>query len=90
MPIKKSAFKALRQNKKKAELNKKIKSDLNALIRRVRKAVEKHDSAKASDWLKQTIKKIDKAVQKGMMKKNTAARKKSRLSRAVSALVKGK
>ncbi len=90
MPIKKSAFKALRQNKKRAELNKKIKSDLNALIRRVRKAVEKKDSVKASDWLRQTIKKIDKSVQKGMMKKNTAARKKSRLSRAVNVLVKGK
>jgi len=83
MPIKKSAFKALRQDKKRAEYNKKIKSDLTALIRKVNKAIEKKDRAKAQDWLKQVIKKIDKAAQKKVIKKNTAARKKSRLSKAV-------
>lgn len=86
MPIKKAAFKTLRQDKKRAERNKKIKSDVTALVRRIRKSVEKKDSAKAAEWLKQVVKKIDKAVQKGVMKKNTAARKKSRLSKAVSAL----
>ena len=69
MPIKKSAIKALRQDKKRAEYNKKIKSDLVALIRKVNKAVEKKDKAKAQDWLKQVIKKIDKAAQKKVIKK---------------------
>jgi len=86
MPIKKSAIKALRQDKKRAEYNKKIKSDLVALIKKVNKAVEKKDKAKAQDWLKQVIKKIDKAAQKKVIKKNTAARKKSRLSKAVNTL----
>lgn len=86
MPIKKSAIKALRQSKKREQHNKKIKSDIVALVRKVRKSVEKKDSAKATEWLKQTIKKIDKAAQKGILKKNTAARKKSRLSKAVQAL----
>jgi len=84
MPIKKSAFKALRQSKKRAERNKKIKSDIQALVRKVRKAVEKKDKAKATDWLKQAIRKIDRAGQKGVLKKNTAARKKSRLNKAVN------
>lgn len=86
MPIKKSAFKTLRQDKKRADHNKKIKSDMAALIRKVRKAIEKKDKTKATEWLKQAIKKIDKAVQKGVLKKNTAARNKSRLSKAVKDL----
>lgn len=86
MPIKESALKVLRQNKKRAARNKKIKSDLAALIRKVRRMVEKEDRAKALEWLKQATKKIDKAVQKGIIKKNTAARKKSRLAKAVNAL----
>jgi len=86
MPIKKAAFKTLRQDKKRAERNKKIKSDITALIRKVRKALEKKDKTKATEWLKQAVKKIDKAVQKGILKKNTAARNKSRLSKAVNAL----
>ena len=88
MPIKKAAFKDLRQNKKRAERNKKVKSDIQALIRKVRKAVTAKDSTKAAEWLKQVNQKIDKAVQKGMIKKNTAGRKKSRLSQAVNALKK--
>lgn len=86
MPVKKSAFKALRQDKKKAMRNRKVKSDVAALVRRVRKAIEAKDSAKAQDWFAQAVKKIDRAAQKGIMKKNTAARKKSRLSKAVAAL----
>jgi len=88
MPIKKAAIKDLRQNKKRAKRNQKTKSDITALIRKVRKTIEKKDSAKAAEWLKQAIKQIDRAAQKGILKKNTAARKKSRLSKAVKALTK--
>ena len=88
MPIKQAAFKDLRQNKVRAERNKKVKTDIVALTKRVRKSVAAKDSGKAQDWLKQFIKKIDKAVQNGVIKKNTAARKKSRLAAAVNALKK--
>ena len=88
MPIKKAAIKDLRQSQKRAERNQKTKSDVVALIRKVRKAVEKKDSAKAAEWLKQAIRQIDRAAQQGILKKNTAARKKSRLSKAVKALTK--
>jgi len=86
MPVKPAAFKDLRKSKKRAELNKKIKSDIQALTRKVRKAVSAQDADKAIDWLKQLIKKIDKAAQKKVVKKNTAARNKSRLTRTVNAL----
>ena len=88
MPIKKSALKAQAQSLKRQRINKKIKSDLAALIRKVRKSVVAKDSAKAADWLKQTVKKIDRAAQRGVLKKNTAARKKSRLAKAVNSLSK--
>lgn len=88
MPIKKSAFKALRQSRKRALRNKKIKSDIFALIRKVRQAISAKDNNKAQEWLKQMIKKIDQAVQKGVIKKNTAARRKSRLAKALNALLK--
>lgn len=86
MPVKKAAFKALRQSKKIANANTKVKSDLAALVRRINKAVSAKDEAKAKDWLKQAIKKIDKATQNKVLKKNTAARKKSRLAKAVNTL----
>lgn len=88
MPVKKAAFKDLRQSKKKAVRNTKVKSDITALIRKIRKSIVAKDQTKAADWLKQVIKKIDKAVQNGVLKKNTAARKKSRLATAVNALSK--
>ncbi|OGY43300.1 MAG: 30S ribosomal protein S20 [Candidatus Buchananbacteria bacterium RIFCSPHIGHO2_02_FULL_38_8] len=87
MPVKKAAFKALRQSKVRAQKNKKVKSDVVALVRKVRKSVVAKDLSKAQNWLKQVVKKIDKAVQNGVIKKNTAARQKSRLTKAVNALV---
>ncbi len=88
MPVKKAAFKALRQSTKRAAHNRKIKSDIAALVRKVRKSIEVKDSAAAQQWLLQAVKKFDKASQKGLIKKNTAARKKSRLSKAVAAIAK--
>jgi len=88
MPIKKAAHKALRQSKKRSGRNTKIKTDIEALTRKVRLSVAAKDSIKAADWLKQVIKKIDKATQKGVLKKNTAGRKKSRLAAAVNSLSK--
>lgn len=90
MPIKRAAFKDLRQSKVRALRNKKVISDLDALIRRMRKLISGKDQSKAAELLKQVIKKIDKAVQKGVIKKNTAARKKSRLTKAVNPPIKNR
>jgi len=88
MPVKKAAFKALKQDRAKAQRNKKVKSDLDALTRRLRKAIAAKDSNKAQGFLQQLIKKIDKSTQNGVVKKNTAARQKSRLTKAVNTLKK--
>jgi len=82
MPQTKQAKKALRQNKKKAEHNKIIRSTTKTLVKKTRKSIEKGE--KVDDMMKQTIKSIDKAAQKGLIKKNTAARRKSRLMKQLN------
>ncbi|OGF25227.1 30S ribosomal protein S20 [Candidatus Falkowbacteria bacterium RIFOXYB2_FULL_34_18] len=74
----KSALKELRKGAKREIYNKKIKDNLKTLIKKTRKAIEVKD-AKAEEMVKTAIKTIDKAKQKGVIKKNTADRKKSRL-----------
>lgn len=78
----------MRQNKKRTARNNKVLSDITAIVRKVRKSISTNDSAKAGDWFTQAVKKLDKAVAAGIMKKNTAARTKSRLAAAVRKLVK--
>ena len=87
MPNKASAFKALRQTKKRTARNTKVRSDVEALVRHVRKTAGS-DAAKAREWLKQAVRSIDRAVSSGVMKKNTAARTKSRLSKLIAAAAK--
>jgi len=88
MPIKKAGVKALRQNIKHQARNRKVASDIEALVRKVRKAITAKDSTKATEWFKQVVKRVDRAYQKGILKKNTASRKKSRLAAAINALKK--
>jgi small subunit ribosomal protein S20 len=78
MPQLKNAKKALRQSERRAFRNQDVKVNIKYLTKQTRKLAEAKD-AKAEESLKATIKAIDKAAQKGVMKKNTAARKKTRL-----------
>lgn len=86
MPVKKSAAKALRQAKKREQYNKKIKSHINWLKHQFLKAVSANDKKKAADFYLKLQKAIDRAWQKGVLKKNTAARKKSRLNKKLKSL----
>lgn len=88
MPQKKSAVKALRQAKKLAIHNKKIKDDIKTLIKKTKKAIEAGAKDQALELAKQAIKAIDKAAQKKIIKKNSAARKKSRLMKKINAVKK--
>jgi len=78
MPNVKSAKKELRKSKKRAIYNKKIKDNVKSLIKKSRKAITAKDG-KAKELVSKTFKAIDKAAQKGVIKKNTKNRKKSRL-----------
>lgn len=88
MPIKKSATKALRQSEKRRLRNLKVKRNLDFLIRKSRKALKAKNIDSAKDFISKTIKALDKAAQKKIIKKNTAARQKSRLVKKLNKLVK--
>ncbi len=86
MPQKKSAKKALRQSRKRAERNKRVKLNIKYLIKQTEKAIKNNDKAKALEWYKKVQKAIDKATKSNIYKKNTAARKKSRLMKKINKL----
>ena len=80
MQIKASAVKELRKNKKRAFINARVLVTVDRLARQARKAI----AAKSSDamtLLKTIQKTLDKAVTRGIIKKNTASRVKSRLAK---------
>ena len=82
----KSAEKRVRQNAKRKDINRNNRSKLRTSIKKLRTAVAGHDKAGSVELLNPTISLIDKAVNKGILHKNTAARHKSRLTRHVAEL----
>lgn len=78
MPQTKQSEKALRQNRKKAKINHVLRETLRTSLKKTKRAVA-GKAAEAETLLKATIVKIDKATKKGLLKKNTAARRKSKL-----------
>ncbi len=87
MPNKKSAKKELRKSHKRVKLNLAVKTNIKNLRKQTAKAVSAKD-ANLKDLATQTMKALDKAAGKGIIKKNTAARTKSRLQRKLNALAK--
>jgi small subunit ribosomal protein S20 len=81
MPITRSAKKRLKQNKKRRLKNRSIKAYLKTITKKVRNAEEKTE---AENFLKEAYKAYDKAVAKGVIHKNNAARHKSRLTMFIS------
>jgi small subunit ribosomal protein S20 len=85
MPNIKSAIKRVKTTEKKAIANKVTKSAIRTSVKKAKVAVET-SAPDAAVVAKQAVISIDKAAAKGYMHKNTAARKKSRLTKAVNAL----
>ena len=88
MPNKPAAAKYLRRSKKVAAQNALVKSRIKAVLRKCRKNIEVGKLDELQENVKVAVTRIDKAVQKGILKKNTAARKKSRLMKKVNAALK--
>ena len=82
----KSALKRLRQNEKKNERNKHVRSTLRTFIKRVREAVAEKDASVAKEALAAAIPVIDSAASKGVIHRSNASRNVSRLTRLVSTL----
>ena len=80
----KSAIKRKRQAEKKHEVNKSVKSMLKTVITKVEQAVAAKNTALAKESLTAAMKALDKAASRGIIHKNLASRKVSRLSARVS------
>jgi small subunit ribosomal protein S20 len=82
----KSAEKRVRQNLKRNEINRSNRSKLRTQIKKLRSALVATDKKQSGELLNPTVSLIDKAVNKGLIHRNTAARYKSRLTKHVSEL----
>ena len=84
MPITKSAKKALRQNKRRRQRNLRQFDILKDTVKKIKKLVAENKKEEALKLLPQAYKVIDKAAKTGIIKKNNAARKKSRLIKLIT------
>jgi small subunit ribosomal protein S20 len=80
----KSSLKRVRQNAKRNLINRSNRSELRTEIKKLRGTVAAADKNGSTELLGGTVSLIDKAVNKGILHKNTAARYKSRLTKHVS------
>jgi small subunit ribosomal protein S20 len=83
MPITRSAKKAHRQSLRRARFNATRKNAMSSAVKSVKKLALSGDKKAAQAQLSLAQKALDKAVKTGALNKNTAARKKSRLSKLV-------
>ena len=84
MPNTKSAEKRVRQVVARTANNRRAKSTVKTAIRRFEEALKSGDRENAQVKLTAAIRLIDKAAARGVVHKNTAARKKSRLTRQLN------
>lgn len=84
MPNHKSAEKRVRQTEKRRIVNRNNRGRLRTGIKKLRGALAEGEREQAQELLPQTISLIDKAVQKGVLHRNAAARFKSRLTQRVN------
>jgi small subunit ribosomal protein S20 len=84
MPNHKSAEKRVRQNEKRRQINRGNRTRLRTEIKRLRAALEEGAKDGLQETYAQTVSTIDKAVNKGVLHRNAAARHKSRLTAQVN------
>jgi small subunit ribosomal protein S20 len=78
-----SAAKRHRQSLRRRARNQQVKSRIRTLIKKLRGAIAKQEKEAAAAQLRDVNRELDKAVKKGVLKRNTASRYLARLSRAV-------
>ena len=82
----KSQIKRNKQNEKRHERNKAVKTGLKTAVRKFREAAEAGDAAQAQELARDASKKLDKAASKGVIHKNQAANRKSAIQKKAASL----
>lgn len=83
MPITKSAKKALRQSKKRRKVNINRKIAVKNVVKEIKKLLSSNKKEEALKLVPKAYKAFDKSAKRGVIKKNTASRKKSRLIKQI-------
>jgi len=86
MPNIKSAIKRVKTNQANNAQNTAVKSSMRTAVKKAEAAVAVNDAAAAKEVFADAVSKLDKASSKGLIHKNAAARKKSRLAKKINAL----
>ena len=86
MPNIKSAKKRVKVTEAKTLRNKMIRSQLKTDVKKYEAALEAGDNELAKETYKAAVKRIDRACARGLMHKNTAAHKKSELTKKLNAM----
>ena len=86
MPNIKSAIKRVKTNDQRRLRNANVKSNVRTSVKVAETALAGDNAATAKEALLTAAKKLDKAASKGLIHKNAAARKKSRLAKRLNAL----
>lgn len=81
MPNTKSAAKAMRQSLKRRQRNRSVRTATRTQLKKARLAVESLPQEEALAAVRRAARALDKAAQKGVIHRNNAARRKSRLMR---------
>ena len=82
----KSQIKRNKQNEKRHERNKAVKTGLKTAVRKFREAAEAGDAAEAQTLAQDAARKLDKAASKGVIHKNQAANRKSAIAQKAASL----
>ncbi|HJZ65413.1 MAG TPA: 30S ribosomal protein S20 [Candidatus Acidoferrum sp.] len=83
---KKSVLKRAAQARQRAEVNRANRTQVRSLIKKLRGAITAGDKTAAENLLRPTLSAIDRAIDKGVLRENTANRYKSRLNLAYNGL----
>jgi small subunit ribosomal protein S20 len=82
----KSQIKRIKQNEKRHQRNKAVKSDLKTAVRKFREAAETGEKDQAVELARSAGRKLDKAASKGVIHKNQAANRKSAIAKKAASL----
>lgn len=82
----KSQKKRIKTNEKRRVRNQAVKSELKTLVRKTRESVDAGDKAAAEENLRVASRKLDVAVSKGVIHRNQARNRKSKLAKRVNAM----
>lgn len=84
MPVTKSAKETLRNSKRKRVRNLRNEKNLKNLLKEVETLISQKKTEEAKKLLPKVYKVLDKSVKTNLIKKNTASRKKSRITKAIA------